>query len=223
MKIIHSFLAFIVLYSCGNMQKPSTPLITTETLEITSFKADCNGTAQNLCLQVRKQGQKNWVALNNIIKGFTYEEGYTFTINVEKVNINPSKIPRDIDSVGYTFTKMIKKEYNPTIKLHDIWVVKSLNKKPIQNSQITLEIQLSKRKIIGNDSCNNFFGDIAQVTEDDISFEFLGRTKKLCADMTYANSFYDIMKKVAGYRVEKLHLYFLNSNNEEILKLMKAD
>jgi heat shock protein HslJ len=76
---------------------------------------------------------------------------------------------------------------------------------------------------MGNDRCNEYFGDISQLTQDNISFELLGRTKKLCEDMSYANSFYDTMKEVRNYRLEGLYLCLLNSNDEEIIKLLKVD
>ena len=76
---------------------------------------------------------------------------------------------------------------------------------------------------MGNDSCNNFFGAIEQVNDSNLQFGLLGRTKIHCQDMTTPNLFYDTMQEVAGYRIEKLHLYLLNENDEEIMKLVKVD
>lgn len=195
----------------------------TETLEIASFKKTCEGVGQSQCLQVRKEGQLNWAYFYNTIEGFEYTSGYKYTIEVLKETVGAKKIPADASSFKYTLVKQIRKQKESTIQLHDIWVVKTIHKKPISEAQITLEIHLNDSKILGNDSCNNFFGAIEQVNDSNLQFGLLGRTKKLCPDMTTANLFYDIMQEVAGYRIEKLNLYLLNSNDEEIMKLLKVD
>jgi hypothetical protein len=119
MKKIGSILIVTLLISCGNRPKSNIPIVTTEILGITSFKAGWTGKADDLCLQVREKGHTNWVILNNVIKK-SYQEGYTFTIEVEKTNLDPSKIYGNINSVSYELTKMIKKEFNTTIRLDDI-------------------------------------------------------------------------------------------------------
>jgi heat shock protein HslJ len=195
----------------------------TETLEIASFKKTCEGVGQSQCLQVRKEGQRNWAYFYNTIEGFEYIPGYKYTIDVLKETIGPKKIPADASSFKYTLLKQIRKRQEPTIRLHDIWVLKTIHNESINQVQITLEIHLNDSKILGNDSCNNFFGVIEQVNDSNLQFGLLGRTKKICPDMTAANTFYETMQEVASYRIEKLNLYLLNSNDEEIMKLLKVD
>ncbi len=219
-----AIVVLLVLIACGTRTKPTT---VTETLEIASFKVTCQGIGDSQCMQVRKQGQKNWAEFNIPIQGFEYQQGYKYTIEVTKQNLDPSKIPGTAASLNYTLVKQIRKQKENTIRLHDIWVVKTINDTPVKElgnqPQITLELQLNEKKIFGNDSCNEFFGAIEQVDDNNLQFGLLGRTKKMCPDMTLANLFYDTMQEVAGYRIEKLSLYLLNNNEEQIMLLQKVD
>lgn len=217
-----TYIAFFVLllFSCTSSKQIPTIV---ETLEIASFKKNCDGVSESQSMQVRKKGQRNWGCFNNTIQGFDYKPGYKYTVEVQKETIGPMKIPGDSTTFRYTLLKQIRKQKESTINLHDIWIVKSINKTPITEAQIRLEIQLASSKILGNDSCNDFFGTIEQVNDSNLQFGLLGRTKIYCQDMTAPNLFYDTMQEVAGYRIEKLHLYLLNANDEEIMKLLKVD
>ncbi|GEQ86531.1 hypothetical protein ULMS_20390 [Patiriisocius marinistellae] len=214
-----------MLYACGSGKQSS--IIITETLEVASFKVSCQGTNDVQCMQVRKKGQKNWAEFNIPIKGFEYQQGYKYTIEVIKENLDPTKVPGTVETLNYTLIKQIRKQKENTIRLHDVWVVQTINDIPVNDigkqPQIVLELQLNNKKILGNDSCNKFFGAIEQVDDNNLQFGLLGRTKKMCPDMTAANLFYDTMQEVDGYRIEKLSLYLLNENDEEIMKLKKVD
>lgn len=118
---------------------------------------------------------------------------------------------------------------SPNNNLHDIWIVRELYGTPIKiietktPKQITLEIFVNEMKILGNDSCNNFFGKIDELDAKKISFSDIGSTKKLCLNRTIPNSFNRAMKEITGYELKNTNLYFRNSAGVVIMQLLKVD
>ena len=78
---------------------------------VSSRKADCVGAATAQCLQVRESADKPWTNFFSAIKGFDYQEGYFYEINVKVTKIeNP---PADGASLAYELAKIVKKEKDP--------------------------------------------------------------------------------------------------------------
>lgn len=110
-------------------------------------------------------------------------------------------------------------------RLHDIWAAISINGFDIDKSISVprLEINLTQMKVYGNDGCNNFNGNIEDVSEDRFSLGFLRTTRKMCETMEVSNKFNIAMSKVETYTITKQYLVLLGADGTELVKLVKVD
>ncbi len=76
---------------------------------------------------------------------------------------------------------------------------------------------------MGNDGCNEYSGAIKEFSNSHIKYEAIVKTKKMCRDMETAKSFNDAMTQVASYKLEGLNLILMDTNNKEVLALLKVD
>ncbi len=77
-------------------------------LYVANYRVDCVGEGNFQCLQVKEQEDAAWQNFYGPIKGFDYEEGYEYLIEVSVREIeNP---PADGSSLIYSLVKIWKKE-----------------------------------------------------------------------------------------------------------------
>ena len=126
--------------------------------------------------------------------------------------------------------KMPETKNDEINKLHDIWALKTLNGTKINREEFVgqkripmLEIFIEEKRISGNDSCNDLFGTIQLVDNSSIRFEKLGGTKMACPDMKLSYDYAKGLVQTKSYKLEKLHLYFYDSEGKELLKFIKVD
>jgi len=120
---------------------------------------------------------------------------------------------------------MKKLEIVDEYKLHDIWTVIRIAGNPINrmSSIPRMELNLTTMKVLGNNSCNDYTGEIKEVSNTLIVFGNIATTKKMCHKMDVAASFDDAISKVTSYKLEELNLIFFNNNGDEVLAFLKGD
>lgn len=129
----------------------------------------------------------------------------------------------DEDEKILTFLKKEKQEVNE--RLHDIWITKRISGNPINRMTAipTIEFNLTEMRIFGNDSCNEFSGELLEVTEKEIIFGEIAATAKMCNKMEVADRFHQALSEVVTYQLNELNLTLLNENGEEVLSFLKGD
>lgn len=122
-----------------------------------------------------------------------------------------------------SYLKAIKTE--PSKQIHDIWTAVRINGNPINRMTPTprMEINLTNMKVGGSDGCNEFSGDIKEVTDTQITFGTIASTKKMCREMETAESFNKAMNQVASYRLQERNLILMDADNKEVLAFLKGD
>ncbi|GIM49015.1 META domain-containing protein [Capnocytophaga stomatis] len=110
-------------------------------------------------------------------------------------------------------------------RLHDIWGAVRIGGKTIENKESVplLEINLTEMSISGSDSCNSYFGQIEELTEEKIVFGDIGMTAKLCSEMEIARQYNEAIGKVASYKLDGLSLTFYDINGNELVAFIKGD
>ena len=79
-----------------------------KTLYVNSQLVDCVDVEPRKCMEVRETPMSEWDYFYDDIDGFTFEEGYLYTIRVEITNVpNP---PTDASSKRYQLFELIGKE-----------------------------------------------------------------------------------------------------------------
>lgn len=156
----------------------------------------------------------------------TIETGYLSALNdVRKYSIDEAILNLNDDN-GNTILRFKKQlKTSNKIRIHDLWSAVRIEGYPI-NRMVTvprLEVNTKEMKIYGNDGCNEYFGILLELTENNISFGNIGTTRKMCENMEIPNRYNNSLSKVHTYRFDKDLLILLNEDGEEILALMKID
>jgi heat shock protein HslJ len=185
------------------------------------------------CLQVQKNEsieKGKWQNFYSAIEGFKFETGYIYKLSVTEEKIDPAKVPADGSSIKYTLVEVLEKNPDPRFRIHDIWAIEAIDghfvKKPDEHDRMqipSIEINLTEMKIMGTDGCNNFFGPVKNIEEDELTFGPLGATMKMCFNMDIPSRFNEAMNKVSKYKIENLKLYFFDDAGAELLRFRKVD
>ncbi len=106
-------------------------------------------------------------------------------------------------------------KFEPDTRLYNIWVVtqfngKNLDRKKYNNGLPRFEINTTKLRVLGNDGCNDFSGDI-KIGNGTISFGALVATKKACPNM---EDIKDLLQNISSKTFE----YRFSDNNMELLQ-----
>ncbi len=113
-----------------------------------------------------------------------------------------------------------------SILLHDIWILHKIE--DISYSETTqkrpqLQFQVTQKKILGNDGCNQFFGKIENLTNSELEFSIMGGTKMRCPNMGAVNTYLELLKKTHYYQIMNLELSLLDANKNVLLVYKKGD
>lgn len=118
-------------------------------------------------------------------------------------------------------------EYFADYRINDIWVLESINNKPVDKANFTkelprVEINLAKKKVFGYGGCNNFTGH-AEVMGKKIRFGNIADTMMACLDMKFESNY---IKGLSNHSIPyfitpgKLHLQF---NSDSVFVYKKVD
>ncbi|AIM36544.1 hypothetical protein KO02_07390 [Sphingobacterium sp. ML3W] len=191
------------------------------TMEINDKRVDCQGVGQMKCLQVKYSPKDDWEYFYSHIEGFEYEEGYTYTIIVNRTRVeNP---PQDASAYQYELVKIVAKtaakneQSLPTaaafLSRHK-WKLISLNGKEVAKYNAFLLFDADKGQISGNSSCNNFFGPF-MINSNTIAFPNLGTTMRACMGENIEADLYKILEnKELHYDIaeQTFNLYIKNEH-----------
>lgn len=202
------FLLFVV--SCMAHEPQSETL-----LFIDSSLHDCVGVAKQKCMKVKFGENEEWTYFYDQIEGFTFEEGYTYTLSIRTHSVaNP---PADGSSKRYVLDRLIAKEAVTDHKdLHGKWRVMKIGDKQSLAQTPDFLFNVNDKQVSGSAGCNNYQGSI-ELKANELTFGPMATTRKLCSDMSVEDLFLDTLKKVAYYKVVKSELYLYNANDELLI------
>jgi heat shock protein HslJ len=232
-----------VVFSCSNTdhsiksKENSSPTSNHSTLQdneyiywVNSLKAECVGVAPMQCLQIQKGNELNtdvWELFYDTIKGFKYEQGFIYKIIVKEEPIPSNQIPADGSSKRYILIKVLEKQLDGKIRLHDIWALESIKSKQLnlgdRQKRPRLEINLQKMIISGNDGCNNFFGGIENIDSEKLIFSNIAVTRKACIDMDIPNRFHQHINNIQTYSIKDMKLHLFDNQGNELFGFKKID
>jgi Heat shock protein len=78
-------------------------------------------------------------------------------------------------------------------------------------------------KIMGNDGCNDFTGEIEEVSMKQLKIGNIASTNKMCRNMETAQSFNKALNQATYYKLDGLNLILFNNENKEVLAFLKGD
>jgi uncharacterized membrane protein len=143
---------------------------------------------------------------------------YPYSVKVS-ISEKCGKETKELKGCGnYTYDSLI----------NDIWALINFKSKDISKDKTLekrpyMEIHVKENKIIGNASCNEFYGTV-EILGDKILFgDGISRTKMNCSEMLLETDFLNALSgKIFNYKIEKLKLYLIE-NGEVIMEFNKMD
>ena len=121
----------------------------------------------------------------------------------------------------------VEKKPDAKLRLNDIWALEKIQGKSISlvdgMQRPQLEIHLRDMKVIGNDGCNHFSGNISLLNESEITFGPVMGTRMFCQAMDGPDRFNQQLNKTAAYQLNDLRLHLLDSEGKELLLFRKID
>jgi heat shock protein HslJ len=196
---------------------------------IHSAKVDCIGVEKRVCLQIQKGDELNinneWNLFYSQIIGFDYQPGFIYKLNIkEDIIENPAA---DGSSIKYKLLEVLEKNEDTRYRIHDIYILKSINGKEPDfssfNKQPNLEINITKMMIYGNNGCNNYAGAIKAMNRNKISFGPLRETKMMCQNMEVPMQFSQAISNIESFKKDKEGLHFINKLGVTLLTFTKAE
>ncbi len=110
------------------------------------------------------------------------------------------------------------------MRLNNLWALETIAGESILDTKAPiLQIQSEKMRLLGNDNCNNFSGEITTLTNFKLSIGRLRSTKKMCDDMRISNKFNHLLTKVRGYRILEQKLLLIDQTDNVVLVFKKID
>lgn len=221
------FISAIALSTCENKSSEKNA----ETiLFVNSSKVECTGVGKMQCLQTQESETlkpNDWKNFYGNIEGFEYEPGYIYKLSVKKEKLDPATVPADASTLKYSLVKVIEKNLDEKMRLHDIWALRAIDGNMIDVGNFqkhpVLEIHLNDMKIFGNDGCNTMFGAIQELDDQNINFGAMGGTKMACPNMKLSSKYTSALGKAKTYKLDGLQLFFYDAEGNELLKFQKID
>lgn len=126
----------------------------------------CRRMMEQTCLQVQKDGSKEWELFYDPIKGFTFEPGFRYEITVIRTE-RPEPVPQDLSRYLYTLDKIISKTAMPAagesaapvmeyLPAPDFWKLTAMNGKQLNSNELYFETNADGTRIFGKRGCNQF-------------------------------------------------------------------
>ena len=173
----------------------------------------------------------------NVIRYTANNEEGTLTVQIQKsVCINDMSG----EKLGYTVTIDAKTkadinyriykgcgQYIADYRLHDIWVLDSINNKKMKAADFTkklpyLELNLTEKKVFGSTGCNTITGAI-EIKGKKIYVGKLATTRMACKDTDFETAYLQVLEyKTIPYKITIGKLY-LQVSTDEVFVYKKTD
>lgn len=152
MKRLFSFFLLLFIVNSGNAQ-------TTIKMVVHEEPKACQRMMPMTCLQVQKDGSKEWELFYDPIYGFDYEAGYRYEISVTQTE-RPAPVPADLSKYIYRLNEVISKK--PALVSSEIanWKIVTLNGKAVDNENAYIGLDSTFNRLFGKAACNGFNGQV---------------------------------------------------------------
>jgi len=180
---------------------------------------ECEGTAEQKCLQIKENKEDEWTLFYDTIEGFEYKEGF-----LHKIEVSISKIknpPADGSTLKYKLNNIIYQEAISTksaqnLALANQWKVKSIVGLDSLVINPTIIFDEAANTISGNAGCNNY--NTTFIKKDDLlSFGMVISTKMMCTNMNIEKAFVNCLAQCKSYKIIDNQLVFFDKVNEELM------
>lgn len=226
------FLFTLFLIACGVTQPNNNDTSTTtegETVEqsfwVAGTKSTCNAGVGSYECMVISEGtdlyDTDWTFFYDHISGFEHKPGTMQLVRVRRTERIDDPIAPVMDASPYTYSliKVMKQQPDATLNLNGEYVLTEMAGQPVgdRDKVPTLMIDLEKRTVSGNNSCNQYNGSIVFLSPNSLALDQLATTKKMCRDAAMEQQFNTLFREMLRYELSGNTLRFMNPGGKTVL------
>jgi heat shock protein HslJ len=185
------------------------------------------------CLQYKlQQSDTAWqVYQGGSIRGFTYNPGYFYTLQVRQLQSNRQqwslvKVVSKTKSTIQQQTSDTIATAKPPALLIGQWnftrLLDSTEEINMSAGKEMLQFDATQLRITGKASCNSFFGNYTVDSTNTIKFEAIGHTMMACEALATENRMLKAMEMVTSWSVTGNKLY-LKAEGKTLIELTKVE
>jgi len=176
---------------------------------------NCVGVGPQSCMLIKENPEDEWTFFYDQIKGFKYEEGFTYELLVNEIPVpNPAA---DASSFRYELKNIVSKILTPdNSELIKEWTVIKIKGLEQLSSSPTMIFEKEDAKVAGFAGCNNYFSTYT-VSGNTLSLGPAGATRKLCPDMSVEDVFFKNLPNIARFEIVKKELYLYDQKDELLI------
>lgn len=221
--VIIMFISLVMLQSCTPEKKTKAY---EEVFWVSGIKTECSaGAGKAQCLNVYKGDiltNATWENFYAPIENFEFKKGTFQKIKVKVTPLEKENMPADASSLKYTLLEHLEQQPDIRVLLQGNWMLHKLNDAEV-TKKAQLTINLNKKQLSGNDSCNNFTTTIQNLTAQQITLGAIASTRKMCKDMELATAFTNALGTIKTYQIKGSYLTFFNDEGKKILSFLKQN
>ena len=188
---------------------------------------NCTGVAPQKCLQYRYKPTETWKLLYGGIKGFSYEPGYNYKLQITETKLK--KPAADQSNVQRKLVKILSKEAVMRIALphQDIggeWKIMTIYNAgksiDLMAKNIYSNFDTYANKISGKAGCNGYGGRALTGKGNTITISEIVSTKMACPDLHIENMVLQALQQATNYEVDENRLV-LSKNAQTLIELRR--
>ncbi len=108
------------------------------------------------------------------------------------------------------------------ITLSNKWEVTSMQNISSFEKKPTIQFDEKEKRISGFSGCNNYFGTYS-IEKNNLSFNLMCSTRKMCPVLTIENTFMNYLRNVTHYQIEEGKLFFFNNKDVQLFTCSIVD
>ena len=240
--ILIALLLIFVLVSCNSFNEMNqtdeaqlvdpTDTPAAETAKVAMIVApeqvDCVGVAEQKCYRVKFDLQEDWQLFYDQIEGFEHQEGYRYTLLVEKLEVLDP--PADGSAFRYVLVEVLEQEEvgvmeSGMLDSNTTWLLTGYGDPQglngvLQKVRVAFQYDPAEGMVSGTAGCNRYFGD-ATVNQDEgtITLGALGMTRMACQESVNQQeaAFIGILEKVSRFEVQGEQLLLATEDGQVLM------
>lgn len=203
---------------------PADNLKNKQTIWVDGTKKACTSDKNKMCFNVKREGhddsnQAEWNLVETPIIDFTFEPGHLYKVVVAEDVSDGEKVWRVL--------KKLEKNIDGKLRLHDLWSLRKVKGKELVleegDKRPFIELHISDMMIRGNGNCNDLSGKILEVDDENIVFDRLASTKKMCPNMHIEKRFIAMLGICKTYLIKDMTLRLMDKTGQVLLEFRKVD
>lgn len=239
--ILIALLLLFVMVSCGGYSEmdltdeaqsvqPTDPPAA-ETVKVAMIIApeqiDCVGEAEQKCLQVKFDPEEDWQLFYDQIEGFEHQEGYRYTLLVEKLEVLDP--PADGSAFRYMLVEVLEQEEVDVMASGELdnttWLLTGFGDPQaltgvLEKVRVAFQYDPVEGIVTGTAGCNRYFGEASVNHEENtIALGPLGMTRMACQESVNQQefAFITILEKVSRFEVQGDQLLLATEDGQVLI------